>query len=186
MQEREIDGHLRGMWPDRQHEDFQWMAGPVQDSLPGFHVRRIAPLRPRESWVYVSIGAYKVGAPRREFLILSPVESVRHVESLAMVSHFHSLPGHRVELGSTMNLGRPWLEGSEADRFLASPPYSLEREFWRTGSPDDGVEFTWLVPIYAEESEYAKRRGLEALEERLEKNGVNLVDPRRTSVVGRW
>ncbi|MEU1108965.1 suppressor of fused domain protein [Streptomyces sp. NPDC005866] len=48
------------------------------------------------------------------------------------------------------------------------------------------MEFTWLVPIYAEESEYAKRRGLEALEERLERKGVNLVDRRRLSVVGRW
>ncbi|MEU0969982.1 suppressor of fused domain protein [Streptomyces sp. NPDC005917] len=50
----------------------------------------------------------------------------------------------------------------------------------------EDVEFTWLVPIYAEESEYAKRRGLEALEERLERKGVNLVDRRRLSVVGRW
>ncbi|MGW2516579.1 suppressor of fused domain protein [Streptomyces sp. NPDC001617] len=186
MCELEIDAHLRGAWPDRQHEDFSWILGPIQDSLPGFHVRRVAPSRPRESWVYSSIGAYRAGAPRREFMILSPVESPRHVESLAMVAHFHSLPEHRVEMGSILSLGHSWVEGSEADRFLASPPYSLSPEFRKVDMPGDGVEFIWLVPIYAEESEYAKRRGVEALEARLEKRSVNLVDPRRASVVGRW
>jgi hypothetical protein len=186
MYEPEIDAHLRDMWPDRRHEDFWWTAGPIQENLPGFHVRRVAPSSPTESWVYSSIGAYRAGIPRREFVILSPVESLRHVESLAMVSYFHSLPEHRVELGSVMSVGHPWIEGSEADRFLASPPYSLAPEFRRTDDSADAVEFIWLVPIYAEESEYAKRRGVEALEERLEKRAVNLVDPRRVSVVGRW
>ncbi|MET8243122.1 suppressor of fused domain protein [Streptomyces sp. NPDC005202] len=181
-----MTAHLRGMWPDREQEDFEWTAGPVRESLQGFHVRRIAPARPKESWIYVSVGAHQVGGEdRREFVILSPVQSVRHIESLAMVAHFHSLPGHSVNFGSIMNLGRPWIEGFEADRFLASPPYSLAHEFWRTGNSADDVEFVWLVPIYAEESDYAKRRGLAALEDRLGKSGVNLVDPRRVSVVGR-
>jgi hypothetical protein len=35
--------HYSTFWPDREHEEFEWTAGPLGVRLPAFRVRRIAP-----------------------------------------------------------------------------------------------------------------------------------------------
>lgn len=45
------------------------------------------------------------------------------------------------------------------------------------------ITYLWLVPISAERAKYATEAGTEALEERLEGSGVNLLDPSRASTV---
>lgn len=62
-----------------------------------------------------------------EFYIDSPVESPLHVETLAMVARYHSFSQHRLSHGSVLNIGRPWVEGSEKSHLLVTWPYNLDR-----------------------------------------------------------
>ncbi|WP_236240480.1 suppressor of fused domain protein [Streptomyces sp. CC228A] len=129
------------------------------------------------------MGAFSVADPMREFFIMSPVESPRHVETLAMVAHFHSFPQHHLGHGSVMDIGRPWIEGSEHQHLLVSWPYALDPRAATYASGKEEVTYLWLVPISADEADFARRKGTEALEDRLEGSGVNLVDPARVSTV---
>lgn len=176
--------HVRSSWPDRRHDDFRWVRGPVEDVLQYFSVRRIAPLSTGDGYLYLSVGAFDVGEePMREFFIMSSAESPRHVETLAMVAHYHSSPRHRLTHGSVLNIGRPWAEGSDKSHLLVSWPYSLDARSAVCTVGGKGITYLWLIPISAKEANFAKRVGVERLEERLEGSGVDLLDPLRVSTV---
>lgn len=89
--------------------EFEWTADPIGTRLPAFRVRRIAPRKRSDPWVYDTVGAGQDvdGNGGKEFFLLSPTESPAHVETLAMVAHYHADPRYRLTIGSTMNIGRP-------------------------------------------------------------------------------
>jgi hypothetical protein len=45
------------------------------------------------------------------------------------------------------------------------------------------IRFLWLIPITAEELQYKKDNGVEALENKFEETEFNYIDPFRNSVV---
>jgi hypothetical protein len=116
-------------------------------------------------------------------VLLSPNESALHVELLAMVTNFHADERYRLALGQTINIGRPWVEGSSCASLLVSLPYSLGSafEFCDGGEPE--IRYLWLVPVTAAEADFLNRNGLEALERRFEEARINAVDANRKSVV---
>jgi hypothetical protein len=177
--------HYSTFWPDTDQEEFEWTAGPVGARLPAFRVRRIAPASRSDPWVYASVGAWRAtdGKDSKEFFILSPTESPSHVETLAMVTYFHADPHHRLSIGSTMNVGRPWMDGATADHLLVSLPYPYGPTLEHLDADGTHIQVLWLVPITAAESTYRRERGLEALEQLLETDGVDILDPRRLSLV---
>jgi Suppressor of fused protein (SUFU) len=180
-----IRRHYSAYWSGRDHEEFEWTAGPIGRRLPGFRVRRIAPGNPADPWVYASVGAWQAtdGEDGKEFFILSPSESPSHGETLAMVAHFHADPAHRLEIGSTMNIGRPWMDGATAGHLLVSLPYPYGVKLEHCDADGTHVQVLWLVPITAAEATYRRQRGLEALEQLLETNGVDVLSPDRASLV---
>jgi hypothetical protein len=120
---------------------------------------------------------------RLELHILTTAVSHIHlelVELLAAVAHYHRT-GHRLDVGHTVNFGRPWLNKSACTYGLVSLPYldgpTLE---WHT---DPGIRFLWLLPITEAEVRFKKQRGLEALEEIFEQHQLSYLDPARMSVV---
>lgn len=177
--------HYSNFWPGRDHEEFEWTAGPIGTRLPAFRVRRIAPGNRSEPWVYASVGAWQAtdGKDSKEFFILSPTESPSHVETLAMVAHFHADPKHRLTIGSTINIGRPWMDGATPDHLLVSLPYPYGPTLEHCDADGTHVQVLWLVPITAAEAAYRHERGLEALEQLLETDGVDVISPRRLSLV---
>lgn len=176
--------HLSESWPDREHEDFRWTLGPISQVISGFMVRRVSALGPGSSYIYLSVGAFSVGSEQmREFFIMSPVESPRHVETLAMVAHFHSRQTHHLKHGDVLDLGHPWLEGSDYRHLLVSWPYALDARAASCAVEREEIIYLWLVPISDAEAQLVRERGSEALEEILEKTGTNLLDPKRPSVV---
>jgi hypothetical protein len=176
--------HLERFWPDRAQEDFAWALGPVEERIPGFRVRRIAPASPGEPWVYVTVGASVVqDGDGMEFFILSPAESPRHVETLAMVATFHADPANRLSAGSTIRVGRPWLDGSSADHLLVSLPYPYGPALEHCDAADRHVQILWLVPVTAAEARLVQEHGAEALEELLERSNVDVIAPTRRSLV---
>ncbi|MGJ5890787.1 suppressor of fused domain protein [Streptomyces niveiscabiei] len=176
--------HLENSWPDRHHEEFRWMLGPIEQVLPSFAVHRVSPLGSGDSYMYLSVGAFGVdGETMSEFFVMSPTESPRHVETLAMVAHYHSFPQHRLSHGSVLDIGRSWVEGSMNHHLFVSWPYSLDRRAATCMAGGKEITYLWLIPISAEEARFAREVGTEALEERLEDSGVNLLDPLRNSTV---
>ncbi|MFE6308097.1 suppressor of fused domain protein [Nocardiopsis sp. NPDC057823] len=180
----DLDDHLARGWEGRRQEDYRWTLGPAIEEMPNFFVRRIDPRRNESPYVYATVGAFEVDEhAMREFFILSPVESPRHVETLAMVSHYHSFFQHRLHHGSVLDLGRPWIDGSAGHHIFVSWPYVLEegQDICRTSMGD--VTYLWLIPIFKNEAKFIKNKGAEAFGDLLEESGVDLVDPRRLSVV---
>jgi len=102
------------------------------------------------------------------------------VELLTVVAHYHRT-GARLGLGHTVNFGRPWLPGSRCTFGLISLPYldgpALE---WLVAPR---IRFLWLLPITAQEREFKKRHGVDALESLFEEAAFDYLDPLRASVV---
>jgi hypothetical protein len=100
------------------------------------------------------------------------------VELMTMVAHFHRTT--RLDVGHSVNFGRPWVAGATCSFGLISLPYldgpALE---WM---PEPRVRFLWLVPITEQEREFKKAHGLEALEQRFESGKFDYLDPNRASV----
>lgn len=178
-----LDNHVAAFWPSNGQENMTWEHGPVLERVPGFHVRRVAPLRPGDPWIYVSIGTSLVRqGVGLEFFIISPVESMLHVETLAMVAHFHSFDVHALDVGSTLNLGRPWLPGSLFDHMVVALPYPYGPRLEIASNVTNGARFLWLVPISKSESLFIKSRGFDNFEDLIEASEVNILDPQRKTV----
>lgn len=135
--------------------------------------------------MYVTVGAWRAADERHrfEFFILSPTETAAHVETLAMIANFHADPRYALHLGSTVNIGRPWIEGSAADNLLVSLPYPYGPGLEWCDTPTGKVQMLWLVPITSAEAAFARARGTAALEELLEKSDENVIAADRRSLV---
>lgn len=180
-----LGDHIRRSWPNHRGEVFRWTLGPINDSLPRFRIVRMMPTLPMEPWIYVSVGAWEVTRNQDvglEFLMLSPHETAWHVETLAMAGNFHADAKHRLGLGSTVRIGREWIEGSKMDRLLVSLPYHYgpRVEWCDLGARQ--VRFLWLLPISASEEAFIKKEGVEAFEQRLEECGYDAISPDRPCV----
>jgi hypothetical protein len=118
-----------------------------------------------------------------EFFLLSPSESARHVETLAMVASFHADPHHRLSIGRTVDIGYPWMDGAAADHLLVSLPYPFGPSLEHCEAPGRHVQVLWLVPITGPESRYIREFGLEAFEQLLEASEVDVMAPNRFALV---
>lgn len=183
--------HVSKTWLNRAIEEFSWKIGPISASIPGFRVARVSPGHKDKTWVYVSLGAWKVDTgrgPRLEFFIVSAKNSPEHVESLAMMANFHADGRWLISPGTIIEIGRPWMEESTCDHFLVSVPYPIEptNQFLKVENAREGIEvvgYLWLVPITRAEAEFARLRGVESLEQLFESEGIDYTNARRVSVV---
>ncbi len=187
MSGNKVFDHITGFWPHHSKELFLWELGPINEVLPEFQVCRISPQSQRDPWVYVSIGVSDVtveGEYAVEFVLLAPDDNARHIETMAMVAHYHATMANKLDLGQIVNSGRPWLGDSKCDHLLVSLPYpfgpSLE---WCQGGPSKKIRFLWLLPITPSEVAYAEGFGVELLEQRFDEEEIEEVDPQRKAVV---
>ena len=153
--------------------------------LPRFRVCRIAPVAASEPWAYVSIGAWEAAGDgeRLEFLILSPTETPRHVETLAMIANYHADLRYRLKAGDVVVIGHAWMEGATCDRLLVSLPYPYGPVLERCCAEGGEIRFLWLLPITQKEHEYLCANGAGALEERFQEAAIDAIDLQRVSVV---
>src|SRR5262249_11180569 len=139
---------------------------------------------PADPWVYLTVGAWEAtDADQAEFFILSPNESPRHVETLAMVAYFHADPKFGLPVGRQVDIGRPWMEGSLATHLLVTLPYRDGPRLEHCEIGGEHIQFRWLVPLTPAEAHYADRVGVDGIEQLLESGDVDIVDPQRSSVV---
>jgi hypothetical protein len=178
--------HLDRFWPDSAHEEVVSHHPRIDERVPGFRVRRIAPATTGQPWVYATIGASQAADEHEdgsEFFVLSPVEDPILPEMLAAVATVHVDPRTRLLVGSTIAIGRPWVADSGADHLLVSLPYPYGPQFELCELDDRRVRVLWLVPIHEAEARLVHERGHRALEQLIEEARANVAAAHRRSVV---
>ena len=168
-----VQEHVERFFQGHTIEYLTWNRGPIKDVLPLFCVRVVTPGPKSDLWTYVSIGSARTVHPeasRLEFIILTPWETHRAVELLAMVAHRHTYD----PLGKwhTLPIGEPWVDNATCDTFFISPPYTFGVDLEICGLDDGHIHFLWLLPITQSEREFVKQHGVDALETAFEKAGM--------------
>jgi Suppressor of fused protein (SUFU) len=180
--------HLERAYPDSVHEDFASARAAVEDVLPGFRVRRIAPAASGDPWVYATNGASAAvaeGEDGAEYVLLAPAADPAIVEMLAVLATVNADPDKRLGVGSIIALKRPWTGGATAANLLVLPPYVFGPGFEVYEPPDEDrrIVVLWLVPVTSSEARFVRRQGVQKFEELLQAAEVNLVSPGRAPIV---
>ena len=175
--------HLDDTWPDNRHDEVASARAQIEELLPGFRVRRIAPAAGGQPWIYAtggaSLPALAEDGEGAEYVVLAPSEDRILPEMLAALATVNARPQSRVGVGSVIALGRPWLAGSDADHMLVLPPYFAGAGFEICSAGDARIVVLWLVPITASEARFVRRQGYEAFEQLIERHEANVADPAR-------
>lgn len=178
-----IAAHYKTNWGS-DGEPLRFHRGPIQDLPQDFCVLKFKPSSSRQMWTYATCC---MSQPEDTYLVelhvFSPFESEDVVEVLTAVAHYHRT-GRKLDLGHTVNLGRPWISDSLCDHGFISLPYldgpKLEN---LVTSSERAVSFYWLIPVTKGEVEYKKANGSDALEAKFEAAGFDYLNPNRSSVV---
>jgi hypothetical protein len=134
-------------------------------------------------WTYATVCmSQESDVKRLELHLFSPVASAAHVELLTAVAHYHRTDSP-LDMGHTVNFGRPWLPRSLCTRGLISLPYLDGPELEVLTIDGKTTRFLWLIPVTEREVEFKKEHGLEALEASLQESQFHYLDPQRQSVI---
>lgn len=176
----ELLNHYKKHWGPLQRRLFP-QRGAVQDLPAGMFVGEYHPEDSR-GWVYATIGASADNVKKLEFFIVSNCQTEDLVDSLCAVVYYMTTGPH-LDLGHTINLGIPWLCGSQCDYLLLSLPYldGPSLEMFRFG--DKQLQCVWLIPITKSERDYKISHGLESLERLFDSSNFEYANPSRQSLV---
>jgi hypothetical protein len=162
---------------------------PLRRSLPNTSILRVAPGPKFGLWVYITSGAWSATRDERdehglsEFVLSAEHDDALHLETLCMTTSYHADPKHRLGPGHTVPIGRPWIDGADADHLLISLPYPWGRDLEVCALGDDHIHLFWLLPITKAERDFKADCGLEALEEKFDAAAIEWWKPERQSVV---
>lgn len=176
-----ISTHYRRCWQS-DCEMIRFDKGPIDDLPVDFRVLRFLPSDKRKMWTYATqCMSQPADSERLELHMFSSTANDGLAELLVATAHYHRTE-MRLRLHDTINFGRPWIDESVCTHGLLSLPFidGSNLEWLET---DAGiVRVLWLVPLSRSEVVYAREKGAEALEERLEQAGFNYLDPLRLPV----
>jgi hypothetical protein len=117
-----------------------------------------------------------------EAFLVTPDENPRAVEFLYSLAHFHRT-GAPLGLGHTVNFGEELWEGSGLDHGFLSFPY-IEAPGFESFVCDGGcTDVAWLIPITANERDFKRENGVEALETLFEEHSLDYLNPSRAGLV---
>ena len=176
--------HLERFWRGGAHDELVPKRAALQELLPGFRVRRIAPLLPGGPWLYATSGAALAAAEGEdgaEYVVLAPAEDPVLVEMLAALASVNADPARRLGVGSLVALGRPWTAGAQADHLLVLPPYPFGPGFEVFELGGRRVVVLWLVPVTPAEADLVRTEGYAAFERLIIAGLVDVADPARDS-----
>jgi hypothetical protein len=159
----------------------------LADRVPGLQIVEV-PAGPRLALcTYLTMGCFDavgMNGQGTEFVLTAGEPDAAHVESVAMAAAQHcGTPAGRLDRGSVVPLGRPWLPDSTCDRLLVTLPYPYGPNFEFVRWKRNTIRLLWLLPITPAEGAFIAVDGVEAFEARLEGMSVSFTDPTRPSVV---
>jgi hypothetical protein len=154
-------------------------AGRFQDLPSWFSVLEF---QRKRVWCYATVGMSAGDPGGLETFLVTPEENPRAVEFLYSLAHFHRT-GTPVGLGHTVNFGEELWDGSALDHGFLSFPYIEVPGFESFDCGAGRTDVAWLIPITANERDYKKENGVEALETLFEEHSLDYLNPARASVV---
>jgi hypothetical protein len=175
-----------------QHYEQEWSTpmaevpftrGPIDELPRDFGILVSPPHHRRTMWTY----ATKCLSQRDDTVALELHMFSAHrdddtlAELLVACSHYHRT-GRGLDLGHTVNFGRPWIEGARCDHGLISLPYLDGPSLEWLDLNGKKVRFLWVIPITMSEAVFARDNGVDRLEERLEAAQINYLSPQRPHV----
>lgn len=177
-----ISRHYECIW-DVSGIQYRWTSGPWTDLPDNFSVLLFPPNPRRAMWTY----ATRCMSDSEDFHpielhMFSPMEQPAHVELLTALAHYHRTESS-LELGDSVNFGRPWIPESLCDYGLISYPYLDGIGLEKLDANGKEVNFYWLIPITKQEVEFKKKSGVNALEIKFERRKIDYLDPFRKSCV---
>lgn len=176
--------HCKEFFDGHEVDLFSWNDGPIESAVDGFRVFRAAPGPKLGLWVYASVGAGTIEHEHGgslEFVLVSPKESPRCVELLAMTTYYHL--SRCLSIGHTLAMGEPWQDKSICDHWLVSTPYPFGPELEICNFRDSHAHIAWLLPITESERNFKVEHGLEDLERKFEDAKLAFCDIDREAVV---
>lgn len=181
---RSIVNHYKKNWGN----DFvveRWEKGEMIDLYPQFCILIFPPHAERNMWTYATCAMSDIRVQNDiELHMFSAIKDDSMIELLTVVAHYHKT-GKKLDVGHTVNFGRPWQNDSNCMHGYISLPYldGPDLEIHTDERFGKEVHFYWLIPITDEELEYKKANGLEALEELFDDSEFNYLDSKRSSLV---
>lgn len=175
--------HYSKNWGNGSVEKY-WSIGPIEEFNTHFSILEFKPSLERDMWTYATCGlsTYTHISPI-ELHMFSSKQDESLIELLSTVCFYHNVDAN-LNLGHTINFGRPWQDKSLALYGLISLPYldgpALEI---MNCSEQKAISFYWLIPITQRELEYKKEFGLEALEHKMETTQINYINPNIRSII---
>lgn len=177
-----IENHYRDFWGS-DPEVCEFTAGPIGQLPDDFAVLRFPPRDDRQMWTYATrCMSLPTDDNPLELHIFSPFETIQVVELLVVTAHFHRT-STKIDVGHSVNFGRPWIGKSQCDHGLISLPYLDGPELENLGAESNTAKFYWLIPVTISEVAFKKTNGLEALEIKFDESGFDYIDPQRHTVV---
>ncbi|MGG7666644.1 suppressor of fused domain protein [Dyadobacter sp. BHUBP1] len=164
--------------------DRHWLKGPFHELGSEFSILEFSPDASRDMCVYATagLGPLSRDGTRIELHIYSQKFDPALVELLTITAHYHAT-GEALDLGDSVNFGKPWQDKSLCTFGYISLPhlYGPDLEDFTFGNKLS--KCYWLVPITAEEVSYKREFGIDALEEKFEESNFNYLNPYRRSVL---
>lgn len=177
-----IEDHYNQVWGEKPISCAP-IKGPVHELPEDFLVLKYPPHGKRKKWTYATrCMSQPYDLHPVELHIISPYESELIVELLYFTAHYNRT-GAKLGLWDSVNFGRPWLVGSTCQYGYISLPYLDGPPLENLQTEHSIVKFYWLIPVTSAEVEYKKSHGVEALEKRFEKWGLDYANPLRKSTV---
>src|SRR5205823_1355697 len=141
----------------------EFTAGPISQLSHCFAVLEFPPHADRTMWTYATrCMSSPEDAKAIELHMFSPRRADEIVELLVVTAHFHRT-SHKLDLGHTVNFGRPWLDQSACEYGLVSLPYLDGPKLELLSVGERRISFYWLIPVTHTEVQFKKANGLEAL-----------------------
>src|SRR5882724_6196613 len=116
-----IAEHYLKHWPS-EPEAFRLSKGRLETLAPGFCVLVFRPSAKRKAWIYATVHMSTEQHRIETFLMAPERNDDLHVELLTMTASFHAASAP-LGWAHVVNIGRPWLPGSNCDRGLLSSPH---------------------------------------------------------------
>lgn len=161
----------------------QVVVGPLRRRAPNFGVITFEPLDPGGPWVYLSTRLER-GGVATSFFTLSEGPQRGHVRTLTLLGWCH-VAGEVPPLaqGAVVPVGRPWTPHSSLTWVLVSDPYPLGPGWRALRLEEPAWRLLWAQPISHQEAGFARRFGVQALQQRFTLAGVRFASTSRASVV---
>ena len=180
--QEEIIDHYKKSWQN-DYKTYLWDKGPFEKLPHDFRVLEFEPTKNRNMWTYATCAmSQREDYARIELHIFSSKRDEGLIELLTIIAHYHRNTS-KLNVGHSVNFGRPWQDKSNCQYGLISLPYLDGPSLEDFQSSAGILKFYWLIPVTEEEVNFKAKYGIESLEQIFDERGLDYINSNRSSLV---